>query len=649
MAYYGSDSFVRGPIAAGFGTGSDGQSWVIVVGSTANESTSGTQGLVNTSSQHLRYGSKQVASIDLRARFSLGVASASAQLYARYVEETNFLRCYVNDTTINLTIRRNSVDQLITVNTTITVGSLFWLRFMVLDKTLYGKWWADGQGEPSNWTIQQTILDTPYASYYGVGFSPLTAANSSIDSFSAENIAPDTRWHRSRYVLRGIAGSIFTPFQAIPAWVDRALGANFVRQTSPTNIPRYVIRAFGSTLINYGLNISTRFRLGLLKDISTRFVLGTSGTQSIRDVATRFRLLQQSARDVAARFRLRSADQLKDVATRFRLAKLKDMASRFRLGLLKDVATRFRLMQQSARDVATRFRLAKLQDITTRFRLGLLKDVATRFRLIQQSVRDVTTRFRLAKLNDIATRFRLAKLNDIKTRFRLKSADQLKDIATRFRLGSLKDITTRFRLAKLNDIATRFRLASANQSIRDIASRFRLMSANQFKDVATRFRLALFKDVATRFRLMSASQLRDVVARFRLSQQRLKDVASRFRLKSADQLKDVQARFRLMSASQLKDVKTRFRVMSANQLKDIAARFILAGVGALRTKDIACRFVLFAPSDVVWVTRDGKATWVTRDDLGNWNARDESASWDSRDDQATWDSRDDQATWKTRR
>jgi len=352
---------------------------------------------------------------------------------------------------------------------------------------------------------------------------------------------------RPRYILRGLTNRIFTPFAAIPAWVDRALGSNFVRQTSPTNIPRYVRRGLSSLLLNYGLNISTRFRLGLLKDIATRFRLA-----NLKDIATRFNLAKLN--DIVTRFRLMSANQFKDIATRLRLARVNDVATRFRLAKLNDIKTRFRLMSAN-----------QLKDITTRFRLmsaNQLKDIASRFRLMQQSLRDISTRFRLANLNDIATRFRLAKLNDVKTRFRLMSANQLKDIATRFRLMSanqLRDITTRFRLAKLNDIATRFRLAVANQSVRDIALRFRLMSANQ-----------------------------------------------------------------------LKDVKTRFRLMSANQMRDIALRFILATVGTIKTKDIACRFVLFAPADVVWVTRDGKATWVTRDGKATWVTRDDKVTWTTR-------------------
>lgn len=379
---------------------------------------------------------------------------------------------------------------------------------------------------------------------------------------------PGPAWHRPRWTNRTF-GRLFTPFQAIPAWVDRNLSSDFIRATSPVNIPRYVRRGLTNLLLNYSLNISTRFRLmsaNVLKDISTRFILISTGGTNLKDIATRLRLgllkdIQTRlrlglVRDITTRLRLRSADQLKDVVTRFRLRSANQ---------LKDVATRFRLAQQSVRDVTTRFRLKsadQLKDIATRFRLMQLsvRDIQTRFRLRSANqLKDIATRLRLGSVRDVATRFRLGSLRDIATRFRLMSASQLRDIAARLRLGLLKDISTRF-------------ILSGNQAAKDIATRFRLRSANILKDITTRFRLGIVRDVQTRFRL---------------AQQRINDVATRLRLRSADQLKDISSRFRLMSAGQLRDVASRFRLRSASVLKDIVARYKLG-----MCRDVRCRFVL---------------------------------------------------------
>src|SRR6266581_3184236 len=528
MAIIGQDTFNR-PDQSGWGISSGGQTWAQLVGAQTLAIASG-EGTATSGinvDNWLACGSFAQADTEILFRFKYtdSANDVPGAMFrhngASTAGATNAYRVVYNG--VSLGIRRVNLGTATTLGTNFTFSvsnnTFYWIRANIIGSTLQSRIWKDGNAEPNTWQVAATDT-TPLsaAGYYGL-YSIINTTSTdviSFDSFTATNTLGDPLWHRPRYIMRAIAGSIFTPFQAIPAWVDRALTANFVRQTQPVNIPRYVIRAFGSTLINYGLNIATRFRLmsaDQLKDISTRFIL-VGGTQSIRDIATRFRLMQQSVRDVATRFRLKSADQLKDIATRFRLA------------------------QQSVRDIATRFRLKSADQL-----------------------KDIATRFRLAKLNDIATRFRLAKLNDIKTRFRLMSANQLKDIASRFRLGVLKDVSTRFRLAKLMDISTRFILAISNQSIRDIASRFRLMSANQLKDVATRFRLAKLKDIASRFRLMSANQLKDIAIRFRLmSASQLKDIATRFRLKSADQLKDIATRLRLMSANQLKDVKTRLRL-----------------------------------------------------------------------------------------
>jgi hypothetical protein len=268
---------------------------------------------------------------------------------------------------------------------------------------------------------------------------------------------------RPRYVMRALTGSIFTPFQAIPAWVDRALGSNFVRQTQPVNIPRYVRRGLSSLLLNYALNISTRFRL--------------RSADQFKDVSARLRLMSANQlRDIAVRLRLRSADQQKDVSSRFKLSLFKDIVVRLRLmsaSQLKDIASRLRLMSAAQlRDIATRFRLRSAnqnKDIATRFQLALFKNIAVRFRLMSASqFKDITTRFILVLAGQ--------QIKDITARFRLQSASRLKDVVSRFRLKSA---------SQLKDMNSRVRLMSANQ-LKNISLRFCLMSALQLRNIATR-------------------------------------------------------------------------------------------------------------------------------------------------------------------
>jgi hypothetical protein len=96
------------------------------------------------------------------------------------------------------------------------------------------------------------------------------------------------------------------------------------------------------------------------------------------------------------------------------------------------------------------------------------------------------------------------------------------------------------------------------------------------------------KDITTRFRQMSAPVQKDTSTRFRQrSANVLKDISTRFKLFV---FKDTSARLRLMSASQLKDVSSRFRQMSASQFKDITSRFRLASSATSSVRDVATRF-----------------------------------------------------------
>src|SRR6266567_3681260 len=444
MAIIGRDTFYRGPVASGsWGTAIDGQVWSQQRGTQTLDVTGnkGRMTFVSVTTGVMVLGTNVSVDAEGLVRFNVSTATDLAGISLRFQDSNNFYSCIVGNTANTITFRKDVAGTFSTVGTAVTftysIVPFYWMRFRLQGTNLYAKAWADGTAEPQNWMMAATDASLTTPGRFGIVGTPAASTNvTQYDSFSVDDTLPPGPLTQPRWTPRALSALLFKPAPSVPlpAWVERAIQATFVRPTQPTNIPRYVPRGLMSTLANYALNITTRFRLmsaNVLKDISTRFIL-VGGTQSIRDIATRFRLMQQSVRDIATRFRLAS---LRDIATRFRLGILKDVATRFRLksaDQLKDIASRFRLA--SVRDVATRFRLARLRDIATRFRLmsaNQLKDVAARFRLMQQSVRDIASRFRLAKLNDVATRFRLARLRDISTRFILASASQrIKDVAT---------------------------------------------------------------------------------------------------------------------------------------------------------------------------------------------------------------------------
>lgn len=174
--------------------------------------------------------------------------------------------------------------------------------------------------------------------------------------------------------------------------------------------------------------------------------------------------------------------------------------------------------------------------------------------------------------------------------FKAGATTNYKDTATRFRLAlqGFKDTATRFRLRLqgYKDAASRFRLQVTNY--KDTATRFRLWIQG-YKDTATRFRLqaTAYRDVATRFNLGTVA-FKDVAARFRLSLQGFKDTATRFRL-LVDAYRDAASRFRL-ALQGYKDAATRFR-LSLPGFRDAASRFFLV---VQTHRDAATRFVLGA-------------------------------------------------------
>lgn len=359
-------------------------------------------------------------------------------------------------------------------------------------------------------------------------------------------------------------------------------------------------------------DLSSRFRLAVADNLSTRFRLAAQATQDLssrfrlaiaKDLTSRFRLSATATQDLATRLRLAV---VKDLSSRFRLATAKDLSTRLRLAVGRDLASRFRLSVQVTRDMTARFRLAVGKDVSSRFRLALADDLATRFRVSAQVTKDLASRYRLALARDLSSRFRLAVARDLASRLRL-SATATKDLAARYRLALAKDLAARLRVAVAQDLSTRFRLTTSNQATKDLAARFRL-SATATRDLASRFRLSAQRtlDLASRFKL-SATSTQDIASRFRLAVLVTRDLATRYRLAVG---KDLSSRFRLALALNLvsrfklaalveSDLAARFR-LSATSTHDLATRLRLS---ALVLRDLSSRFRLSAQRSLDLATR----------------------------------------------
>ncbi len=344
------DSFVRAN-QSGWGTASDGETWVKIAGASptlAIASNTGTWTGV-TGSATYALGTNTFTDVEVSVRLKITNAGDSVGIFARSDgTAANFYRAFAQNTTLTLSKTVAGVTtSLNTTAITFNTATLYWMKLRVIGTGVYAKFWADGSGEPTTWTLSSSDTAVTSAGRFGVRTSlNATTDTASIDTFTANQLTPKDI--ATRFLL---------------------MSANQLK------------------------DIASRFRLmsaNQLKDVTSRFRLMSAN--QLKDVAARFRLMSANQpKDIASRFRLRSADQLRDIASRFRLMSASQ---------LKDVVTRFRLMSASqVRDIATRFRFMsanQLRDIASRFRLQgyAARDIATRFCLYDGRVTLVTARGR---------------------------------------------------------------------------------------------------------------------------------------------------------------------------------------------------------------------------------------------------------------
>ena len=440
MGLIASDTFSRTAQSSGWGTSTGGQTWTQRQGASTSVKTSGTQGIIYSSSgtrTHISAASSggntnqnilgRLTPSNVGDDFGIegrmgGIASSGGvNGYRLNYNGSGNLVC--NRITVG-----NATQQGSNVAKTVTVSTAYWFRLILLggatNTTVQGRMWADGSSEPATWDINVTDSSAVASGDPGFTGTAVNATGITCDNFVATD------------------------------------------NTSTTSTR----------------DISTRFRLqsaSVLKDISTRFRL--QSTNQATDTQTRFRL-QSSAllRDIGTRLRVQSASQVKDITARIRLQAQGQ----------KDVATRIRLQALTTRDIASRLRFQSAttqKDIASRLRVqspAQPRDIASRVRLQAISVRDLHTRVRLQAntSHDILARLRFQALSmrDVQSRVRLQSAPQTRDVLLRLRLAALalRDMQTRFRLQALSlrDVHTRVRVQSALQT-RDISCLFRFLPA----------------------------------------------------------------------------------------------------------------------------------------------------------------------------
>lgn len=205
MTTLGVDNFIRAN-QAGFGTGSDGQAWSVVLGGALNFSIVSNQGQISgaTPIQGAYYGSATSTDQEVLVRFSISAAADVAQIFLRGTASNTQYRVRSSGTsiTVNRVVAGTSTT-LTSTAITVNVSTMYWMRARVIggpsSATLFVKVWQDGlsTGEPATWNVNAQADASPItgAGQYGLGANLSVATDIvlydkfyAIDYLNAESV-----------------------------------------------------------------------------------------------------------------------------------------------------------------------------------------------------------------------------------------------------------------------------------------------------------------------------------------------------------------------------------------------------------------------------------------------------------------------------
>lgn len=173
-----SDTFTRAN-QSGLGTASDGESYTLS-GHAATEAIVSNEGVISAtagSDTHAQLGSTTLTDQQLQCRIAVNNANDIAGIEARFSSASGStcykLLWYSGD--IHLSKSNAGVNAVLTQygGFTMTLGTFYQFKLLVVGSVLYGKVWADGTAEPIDWML--TASDTSIASG---GYALLANSNS---------------------------------------------------------------------------------------------------------------------------------------------------------------------------------------------------------------------------------------------------------------------------------------------------------------------------------------------------------------------------------------------------------------------------------------------------------------------------------------
>jgi hypothetical protein len=294
MAIIGQDSFSRAD-QSGWGTASDGQTYTQPVGTLVLSIVSN-QGNVagGSGATVIFFGSKTSADAQALCRMKFSATSNSLSLVLRATASNNFYLARYGNAAGQIDISKDvagTITQIVTGSFAPAISTLFWCRFQVVGNTLSAKWWLDGSGEPSTWTLSTTDSAISAAGQFGFRVAGTAGNNMDFDSYTVTDTLPLVI---PRYIPRALGGTIIPdrinpPLAYVPralgstiliddrAFIPRALGGTYIPDTS-----LWVPRALGSTIQVAPLT-ATFAGVGTLAET---FTLATSLSDTLAGVGT---------------------------------------------------------------------------------------------------------------------------------------------------------------------------------------------------------------------------------------------------------------------------------------------------------------------------------------------------------------------------
>ncbi len=245
MAFIGQDNFIRAD-QSGWGTASDGQTYSQPVGTLVLSIVSN-QGNVagGSGATVIFFGSKTSADAQALCRMKFSATSNSLSLVLRATASNTFYFARYGNAVGQIDISKDiagTITQLVTGSFAPAVSTLFWCRFQVIGSNLFAKWWLDGSGEPSSWTLSTTDSAISAAGQFGFRVAGTAGNNMDFDSYTVTDTLP---LGIPRYIPRALGSTIIIdPVSQPLPYIDRGMLATIVYENRI-----FVPRALGGIYI----------------------------------------------------------------------------------------------------------------------------------------------------------------------------------------------------------------------------------------------------------------------------------------------------------------------------------------------------------------------------------------------------------------